>query len=291
MDDLEDMMKRRLGVSILVALLLTVIAFSISSAAPAVTSRWVEVAASHSSEGRPAVAYSPASGTYLVVYEHDDHVRLRMYDSVGVPLTNTILDFGAGTYSPVVAYNSLHDLYGVALIADYSTHYSVNMYWVTGDAQELVDPAAGIQAYAAPSGDILMNPAIAFNNNDANDDFLIVWQQGNLGDWSIYGQRVTPTAPFSTVGARIDIALTTLTPAEDESFSAPDVAYNLNMNEYLVVFEYWTSDSAHTTATDILGRRIHNDGSGPGLSLVIDDGSCSQTSPTIAAYRWNHPTP
>ncbi len=290
-------MRKRLMGSVLMVVIFVVGAFSLASAAPNLNMPLFEISASGSAdEMQPAVAHSTASDTFLVAYEYDDHVRLRMYDSTGTPLTQTVLDFGIGTYWPALAYNDLHDEYGLTYVSEYPSYYSIMMCWVKGNAQELVDdPDPCVEVYQAPVGDILMTPAIAFNNNDTNDDFLIVWQQGNLGDWSIYGHRVTPTYPYDIpFGAtRITIAETTLAPGGDESFSAPDVTYNLNMNEYLVVFEYSTSDPAHSTGSDILGRRIFNGGGGPAPLpyLQIDTSVCQQYNPTIAAYRLNTTTP
>jgi len=278
--------------SVLMVVVFVVGAFSLASAAPNLSMPLFEISAAVSaSEMQPAVAHSTASDTFLVAYEYDNHVRLRMYDSTGTPLTQTALNFGNRTYWPAVAYNDLHDEYGITYVSDHLIYYAIVMCWVKGNAQELVDdPDPCVDVYTSPISDILMTPAIAFNNNDTNDDFLIVWQQGNLGDWSVYGHRVTPTLPCDPVGSRITIAETTLTPGGDESFSAPDVTYNLNMNEYLVVFDYWTNHSAHSSGSDILGRRIHNDGSGPAPLpfLEIDASGCDQYDPTIAAYRLNH---
>jgi hypothetical protein len=164
------------------------------------------------------------------------------------------------------------------------------MCWINGNTQNVV--TCEIIYDGAPGLD-LRTPSIAFNNNDTNDDFLIVWQSGTPGDWSIYGHRTTPTDPYEPVGSRIDIAVTSLTPAEEEAFSEPDVTYNLNMNEYLVAFDYWTSHPGHVSGMDILARRIRNDGSGPApLPFIdVDTTECNQSLPTVAAYRLNTTTP
>ena len=277
-------MQRQIKITVILVILLAFGVTSLAQATPRATTSLIEISASASDETSPAAAYSTASNTYLVAYEYDDHVRMRMFDSRGTPLAQTILDFGAGTFWPAVAYNDLHDLYGLTYISSFTNYYSVIMCWVSGSTQTVIHCD---EIYQGTPGVVLMSPSIAFNNNDSNDDFMIVWQEGNLGDWSIYGHRTTPTSPYSGVGSRIEIALTTLTPIKDEAFSAPDVTYNLNMNEYLVVFDYWTNDSSHTTGSDILGRRIFNNGSGPASLpyIPIDAGECDQTRPAIATYR------
>ena len=283
-------MKRRITYPIILAIMVTLGVTSLSQAVPPPPSSLIEISATSSNEILPAVAFSTQSNTYLVAYEKDNHVQMRMYNALGEPLSQYLIDFGEGTFWPALAYNDLHDLYGLTYISEFSTFYSVVMCWISGSNQT-VNTCERI--YNGEPGLDLRTPSIAFNNNDTNDDFLIVWQSGTPGDWSIYGHRTTPTEPYSAVGDCIDIAVTSLTPAEEEAFSEPDVTYNLNMNEYLVAFDYWTSDSSHVSGMDVLGRRIRNDGSGPAPLpyLQIDTSECNQSRPTIAAYRLNYTTP
>ena len=284
------MLIRMKNVIILVILFMLSIT-SFAHAGPPPPKPLIEISASSSNETVPAIAYSTESRTYLVAYENDDHVQVRMYNAFGDPLTQTSYDFGVGTYWPAVAYNNLHDLYGLTFVSDFATYSSIVMCWINGNTQNVITCD---EIYQGAFGESILLPSIAFNNNDSNDDFMIVWQEGNLGDWSIYGHRTTPTNPYTGVGSRIEIAVTTLvSPTVEEAFSEPDVTYNLNMNEYLVVFEYWTNASGHTTGSDILARRIYNNGDGPApLPLIpVDISACSQTRPTVAAYRLNKNTP
>ncbi len=285
-------MLRRIFVSGGVVFFLILGMFSLAWAAPIPSSQLIPVAASPDDEMLPAVAYSTVSGTYLVAYQYHDgsdyHVALRMFDSHGTPLFPGPMDLGAGHRFPAVAYNSLHDLFGVATARD-DAH--IVMHWIPGNDQALAPGSTG--QIVQTSSDTVMAPAIAFNDTAAHADFLIVWEEGVLGDWSVYGHRVTPTAPFHSVGPLIPIALTTRTPTYEENYSAPDVAYNSDTDEYLVVFEHWTNDPAHSTASDILGRRIRNDGTGPAPlpHLVIDAWPCDQFQPTVAAFPLNPAKP
>ena len=275
-------MRRRILKSTLIGILSALLVVSLGYAAPPPPTSLIEISTTANEEMLPAVAHSSTSDTYLVAYEDDDHVMVRLYDSTGQALFASPYDLSSNSYWPSVAYNSIHNLFGVAYVYN---HQDIIMCWFNADNQVPVtcDPIY------VQSSDTLMSTAIAFNNNDANADFMIVWQQGSLGDWSVYGHRANPTNPYGPTGSRIEIALTTLTPGEDEAFSAPDITYNLNMNEYLVVFEYWTSDNSHTSGYDILGRRIRNNGSGPAPLpyLIIDIFDCDQTRPTVAAYPLN----
>ena len=278
-------MRRRILKSTFIGILLTFLVVSLGYAEPPTPTSLIEISATANEEMLPAVAHSSISNTYLVAYEDANQIKLRLYDSTGNPLFPSPYNLGPNFYWPSVAYNSLHDQFGVAFVYD---HQDIVMCWLSADNQMPIS----CDTIYTQSGDTLMSTAIAFNNNDSNDDFMIVWQQGTLGDWSVYGHRATPTNPYDPIGSRIEIAKTTLTPGEDEGFMAPDITYNLNMNEYLVVFEHWHATT--TTGSDIYARRIHNDGT-PGPAplpyILIDTGDCDQTQPTVAAYRLNATNP
>jgi hypothetical protein len=283
-------MQRRIKHILVLAIILTLGVTSLSHAVPLPPSSLIEISATSSDENSPAVAYSTEGRTYLVAYEKDDHVQMRMYDALGDPVSQYLIDFGEGTFWPAIAYNNLHNLYGLTYVSDFTSYSSIVMCWISGSTQSVITCD---EIYQGVPGIVLISPSIAFNNNDDNDDFLIVWQEGNLSDYSIYGHRAYPTDPYTEVGSLIEIARTTLTPTYDEIFSSPDVTYNLNMNEYFVVFDYWTDDPSHTTESDILARRIRNDGTGPAPLpyLQIDTTECNQSRPTVAAYRLNQITP
>ena len=280
-------MRRRILKSTLLGIVLTLLVVSLGYAAPPPPASLIKISTTANEEMLPAVAYSTTSDTYLVAYEDNSHIMLRLYNSTGSPAFSTPFDLTNDGFWPSLAYNSLHDQFGLAFVFN---HQDIVICWLNADNQV---PVACDTIYAQ-STEAVMSTAIAFNSNNANDDFMIVWQQGTLGDWSIYGHRATPTNPYNLIGSRIEIAKTTLTPTFSENYSAPDIAYNLNMNEYLVVFEHDTNDPSHINGSDILGRRIHNDGT-PGPAplpyLSIDVSDANQTHPTIAAYRLNATNP
>lgn len=284
-------MPNRFKISLSIVVLLIAGMFSLASAAAPPNTGFIPVAESPDNEQLPAAAYSTASGTYLVAYQYYDgsdyHVAIRMYDSLGNPLYPGPLDLGVGHRFPAVAYNSLHNVFGVATAKNDA---EIVMHWIAGNDQILLPGSSALSVHT--SGDTVMTPAIAFNSNDTHDDFLIVWQEGVLGDWSLFGHRVTPASPFTATGSLITIAQTTKPPAHEESFSAPDVAYDPGSDHYLVVYDYSTSDTGtHPTDADIRGRIIHNDGTGPGPELIIDSTACHQYNPTVAAYGPNPTSP
>jgi len=67
----------------------------------------------------------------------------------------------------------------------------------------------------------------------------------------------------------------------------PDVAYNLNHNDWLVV--YVANLSGATSGLDIYGRRVRGVDSVPESEEPIDEFDRNQTQPTVAAYRPNFP--
>jgi hypothetical protein len=73
------------------------------------------------------------------------------------------------------------------------------------------------------------------------------------------------------------------------SNSDPDVAYNLNHNEYLVVYVH---DSGGAGKRDIYGRRVYNAGGGGLLAEhAVDASGEDQMEPAVAAYRLNQTNP
>jgi hypothetical protein len=82
-------------------------------------------------------------------------------------------------------------------------------------------------------------------------------------------------------GGRIPISMTS------DSHQEPDVAYNLNMNEYFVVYN---RPSTVGGDVNVYGRRITWDGAY--LSEIpIDTSGNDQFDPAVAAYRLNRTTP
>ena len=110
-------------------------------------------------------------------------------------------------------------------------------------------------SYTDPDYDAL-NPAVAYNSQD--NQYLVVWSGSDdiVGEYEIWGQRVN-AATGSQIGA--DFQISFMGPADDPAYDAenPDVAYNSQANEYLVV---WSADHYADGDFEIWGRLVDADG-------------------------------
>jgi hypothetical protein len=102
-----------------------------------------------------------------------------------------------------------------------------------------------------------VHPSLA--HNSIFGDYLVVWQNDRPGFDDIYGQRVSGDSRL--VGGWRAIAA-----GAGAERRTPDVAHNLNFNEYLVVWEH--TDSA-TGALSIRGQRVDSNGSRVGKEFTI----------------------
>ncbi|HEY73371.1 MAG: hypothetical protein B6I34_09635 [Anaerolineaceae bacterium 4572_32.1] len=101
-----------------------------------------------------------------------------------------------------------------------------------------------------------LNPAVAYNSQD--NQYLVVWSGSDdiVGEYEIWGQRVN-AATGAQIGA--DFQISFMGPADDPDYDAeePDVAYNSQSNEYLVV---WSADHYADGEFEIFARRVDADG-------------------------------
>ena len=110
-------------------------------------------------------------------------------------------------------------------------------------------------------------PAVACS---ASGQSLVVWHTCYAGaNCDIHGQRVD--ASGNPVGSEIAIS----TASDDQLL--PRVAYNPHLNEYLVVWEGYSSGLFH-----IYGQRVAHDGTLTGGPILITSGSGSQLAPDVA---------
>jgi hypothetical protein len=109
------------------------------------------------------------------------------------------------------------------------------------------------------------NPAVAYNSQ--RQEYLVVWWNDRAGCDDIYGRRVSKNG--ASLGSRFTIAAGCLSERR-----YPDVAYNSQANEYLVV---WEEDEL-----DIVGQRIPATGGTTGAAFDIALG--------VSSYpRYNEP--
>ncbi len=202
----------------------------------------------------PDVAYNAYhNDQWLVVWE-DHRAGATDYDIYGRRVAvdgstqdDTFSIFVAPDYQsyPAVASSSTYNGY-LVLFSDSQTHDIVG--------QRVATVASGL-TISTPVDD-QEQPAVAYNSQ--NTEFLVVWHDRRAGNWDIWGQRLdldgTPLgssfAICSETGAQLN----------------PAVAYNLDANQYLVVWEDRRND-----AGDIYGQIIEGDGDLSGGNLVIAD--------------------
>jgi hypothetical protein len=231
-------------------------------------------------ELNPAVAYDEGRQQYLVVNENSGAINGKCLNRFGD--TIRIYAIGSGT-NPDVAYSDDHNQYLVV----WEDSGNIEGATVNGDCP--MGPGSVIPFPSAISNDrpdYEGIPAVAYNTNDNHRDYLVVWQDtsGLSSHWAIYARRVN-----SVTVSGSSFAITDTTAAWNYH---PDVAYNLNMNEYLVVFTNDPSKAMDQDARDIYGRRVYNTGGGGLLAgHPIDTSGNSQDSPAVAAYRLNYTTP
>ncbi len=109
--------------------------------------------------------------------------------------------------------------------------------------------------------------AIAYNSTDT--EFLVVWQDQRAGNWDIWGQRV------DLDGALLGDSFAICANASGQLL--PAVAYNLDTNQYLVVWEDRRTDA------DIYGQRVDADGTLDGGEIAIaSSGSTPRRRPRVA---------
>jgi len=228
----------------------------------------------------PAVAYDEGRDRYLVVYQNDSTIN-------GICLTaagDTVAAYAIGTgVRPDVAYNVRNDQYLVV----WDDTSDIEGAYVSGTC--CMDPGCNGApfpiSYDRPG--LEFGPAVAYNHHPNYKDYLVVWtDDGNLvSHWAIYGRRVTSSYAFS--GSSFAITETTAAWNYD-----PDVAYNLNMNEYLVVYISRPFLGSDLQPGDVYGRRVYNAGGG-GLhpEQAIDTSAGHQDQPSVAAYHLNASTP
>ncbi|MFB0519522.1 MAG: hypothetical protein ACETWC_09610 [Acidobacteriota bacterium] len=136
-----------------------------------------------------------------------------------------------------------------------------------------IDPMVSSYTTIAVASDYQRVPKVAYNST--NITYLVVWEDKRNGtNYRIYGQRVS--ADGSLIGSNIPIWFST----KDARY--PDVAYNSNSNNWMVVWQY---DGESTGNWYILCRGVNIDGSlFPPLSayVVAYDADSKQQYPRVA---------
>jgi hypothetical protein len=232
-------------------------------------------------ENRPVVAHDEGRNWFLVVYENAGGQNAVCMDAQG----NTIRTYVVGTgQHPDVVYSGDHDQY---LVVYDDGAGDIEGQFVSGTCCAQVGCIGAPFTISTDRPDLEYDPAVAYNRHSDHQDYLVVWADtaGLPSHWAIYARQVLSMTQLPNPS----FAITDTASAWNYE---PDVAYNLNMNEYLVVYTSDPSKAMDPNARDVYGRRVYNTG-GPGLLAEhpIDATWNSQDSPSVAAYRLNYTTP
>lgn len=205
----------------------------------------------------PDVAYSGYGAQWLVVWE-DHRAGGSNHDIYGqrVAADGSVAGHVLAIYSPpeeqsypAVASSSTNDGF-LVVFTDFSA------YDIAG---RIVLPDGGVRSLliivALPVGD-QQQASIAYNSQD--DEYLVVWHDQRAGNYDIYGQRVDAD------GSLPDYTFAICT--DDSNQLNPAVAYNLDANQYLVVWDDRRNDDG-----DIYGQIVEADGDLLGGNIVAAD--------------------
>ena len=243
-------------------------------------------------ERMPAVAYNNTDQEFLVVWENDRPSATNDIYAQRVSQDGRLLSwfYVADGTDPDVAYNPTQNDYLVV----YSTYDVSTMDWDIGAMRVDYTGPQGSEflVYASAADDL--NPRLDYNTHAAHDSYLVVFNQISTSpslEVNVRGQMITGVEGAGAGGSNKlttenDIAVS----ATGEKNFNPDVAYNLNHNEFLVVWVNDATAGADPDALDIHGRRM----TAAGVLLptnVIDSSAKVQEFPAVAAYWLNAATP
>ena len=242
-------------------------------------------------ESAPSVAYNSLDHEFLVVWENDRPLANNDIYAQRISHDSRLISWfyvAEGT-DPDVAYNPKQNDYLVV----YSRLVASDID-VFGQRVDYTGPF-GTEIIIANALDVdEKRPRLDYNTHAAHDSFLVVFNQIYplpSPEVNVRGQLVTGVAGAGVGGSNL------LTTENDIAVSAtgewnfnPDVAYNLNHNEFLVVWANNATAGADPDAVDIQGRRM----TAAGILLPanpIDESGNAQEFPAVAAYRLNATTP
>ena len=211
-------------------------------------------------EGRPSVAFNPAAGQYLVVWEDTRNEATRGWDIYGRPVDAkgrpvagesriSAAKATGGDYQPSVAHNPSTNQYLVvwADTRDKGTRgYDIYGRRVGADSKPI---GGDLRISTAEATGVKSDPSVA--HNPSTNQYLVVWADDRnkpARGSDVYGR------PIGGDGKPIgdDFRISGKDATGDEW--SPAVAYNPAHNRYLVVWAD-TRDEP-TRGWDIFGRRV-----------------------------------
>lgn len=229
----------------------------------------------------PAVAYDPNRREYLVVWQNARSVTDDIY-AQRISEQGELLSwfYVADGNSPQVAFNPKNNTYLVVYDKWVSTDYDVYARRL-----DFTGPLGSEIPIAINLNETEHSPAVSYNTHPSYDEFLVVWENVPPPPAAINrveGQRVAGFAGGGDAGGETIAGRLPIANNSDYNYD-PDIAYNLNMNEFLVVFTRLPGGGG---SYDVFGRRITADGD---LlpEAAIDSSGEDQYNPSVAAYRLN----
>ncbi len=223
----------------------------------------------------PVVAYNSIHDEFLVVWEAGEFGSRRIsgirVDSDGFPIGSSffISSGSLDQYSPDITYDPVEDRFLVIWIEDYTdTDSDVYARFIPSDGPSdslLSFPVINTTA-DQPFASLTYDPLDAL--------FLVVWAEhpegsptpGNLSGllYEADGEASTGILPIAS--------------SNEDSFWSPDVAWNDQFEQFLVVFN---------NGSEISGVRIDSSGGVVGSEVAIASGT-NYTAPDVASCRGNY---
>ena len=246
-----------------------------------------------SNESAPSIAYDPDRQQFLVAYinlvAQPPAINAVCINGMGEVISSYVLGSG---WDPDAVYDPANNSY-IIVWEEYVQASAVRTIMansVSGTCCQQVGCAgAPFEVSGDRSGDELW-AAVAYNQHAAHQDLLIVWWEDEdiLNQNSIWGRRMDGT---TLKGPSFPIVS-----KSTEDNIRPDVAYNLNMNEFIVVYAKDLTDGTTANSFDIYGIRLKNEANSTGGVIsgsehAIDTTINNQYDPAVAAYRLNQNTP
>jgi hypothetical protein len=237
-------------------------------------------------ETSPRVVYNSVDKEFLVVWENMRAVPNDIYAQRISEKGEFISWFYvADGEAPVVAYNEKQNSYLVVYYKEVGGDYDVYARRV-----DYTGPTHPEFPVAWMLHDNERFPAVDYNTHPSYDEYLVVWEIEGAATGStkyIEGYRVAGTAGGGDAGGELIGSRLSISVGSNWDHE-PDVAYNLNMNEFLTVY------TRIGTSDDVMARRVAYDPSQNVVLLpetTIDASPEDQFNPSVAAYRLNHTTP
>ncbi|MBN2147221.1 MAG: hypothetical protein JW726_07525 [Anaerolineales bacterium] len=230
----------------------------------------IQVSVSDVYEVVPEVTYSPDSQEWVVIWEDDlsgidnDDLRGRVVAADGsLPADAYMIYEGQNYWSgQQLACGASDSGCLVVLISDVPAAANE----IIGQRVETDGSLIGHAFTISLPRQQQRQPAMAYNSVEA--EFLVVWQDQRGGNWNIWGQRVRLDGV--AVGETFPIVVNV------DSQLAPDVAYNLDTNQYLVVWEDQGINAG------IYAQRVNADGTLDGGDFAVaTSGDALRSSPRV----------